>query len=173
MWAGPLIYLWLPSGNNPTFSNLGLCAACCAHYMCHHELWRTPVSHPFSSLNSSLGFAGGRKHYQKLLFPSLDLFFKILLFQVTFQVIFYHYFFSLRSSGWFVIAVCGSISVRELVKCLESLWTDVALPSPMTSQFFGCPHFWEFLFLMYFSLTLIVASILCVIHVRGDTDSNV
>ena len=33
--------------------------------MCHHELWPTSVSHPFSSLNSSEGFAGG-KHYQKI-----------------------------------------------------------------------------------------------------------
>ena len=24
--------------NNPIFSNLGLCAACWAHFMCHHEL---------------------------------------------------------------------------------------------------------------------------------------
>ena len=39
--------------NNPIFSNLGLCAACWAHFMCHHELWPTSVSHPFSSLNSS------------------------------------------------------------------------------------------------------------------------
>ena len=25
--------------NNPIFSNLGSCAACWAHFMCHHELW--------------------------------------------------------------------------------------------------------------------------------------
>ena len=50
--------------NNPIFSNLGLCAACWAHFMCHHELL-TSVSHPLSSLNSSLGFAGG-KHNQKI-----------------------------------------------------------------------------------------------------------
>ena len=30
-----------------------------AHFMCHHELWPTSASHPFS-LNSSLGFAGGK-----------------------------------------------------------------------------------------------------------------
>ena len=33
--------------------------------MCHHELWPTSVSHPFSSLNISFGFAGG-KPYQKI-----------------------------------------------------------------------------------------------------------
>ena len=30
-------------------------------------------------------------------------------------ILFYCYLFSLPSSGWFVIAVCGSVSVRELV----------------------------------------------------------
>ena len=40
-----------------SFSNLGLCAACWARFICHHELWPAAVSHPFSSLNSSLGFA--------------------------------------------------------------------------------------------------------------------
>ena len=36
--------------------------------MCHHELWPTSVSHPFSSLNSSSGCGGG-KHYQKITIP--------------------------------------------------------------------------------------------------------
>ena len=36
-------------------------------------------------------------------------------------ILFYHYSFSLISSGWFVIAVCHSISVRGLVKYLGSL----------------------------------------------------
>ena len=36
--------------------------------MCHHELWPTSVSHPFSFLNSSLGLAG-EKHYQKITIP--------------------------------------------------------------------------------------------------------
>ena len=36
-------------------------------------------------------------------------------------VLFYRYLFSLLSSGWFVIAVCGSVSVRELVKYLGLL----------------------------------------------------
>ena len=54
--------------NNPIFPNLGLCAACWACFMCHHELWPTSVSHPFSSLNNSLGFTGG-KHYQKIIIP--------------------------------------------------------------------------------------------------------
>ena len=38
----------------PTFSNFGLYAACWANFMCHHELWPTPVSHPFSSRLLSL-----------------------------------------------------------------------------------------------------------------------
>ena len=65
MWAGPLIYLWPPCLNNPIFSNLGLCAACWAPFMCHHELWPTSVGHPFSFLNGSRGLTGG-KYYQKI-----------------------------------------------------------------------------------------------------------
>ena len=44
---------------------MGLCATCWAHFMCHHELWPSSVSHPFSSLNRYLGLTGA-KHYQKL-----------------------------------------------------------------------------------------------------------
>ena len=103
----------------PSFSNLVLCAVCWAHFMCHHKLWPTSVSHPFSFLNSSLGLAGG-KHYQKITIPIFRLVLQILLFQVTFLIfliffsvtIFSPYFFS----GWFVIAVCSSVSVREVVK---------------------------------------------------------
>ena len=74
--------------NNPIFSTLGLCAACWAHFMCHHGLWPTSVSHPFSFLNSSLGLTGG-KYYQKNRCPYLlDLFFKILLFQAAFLMFF-------------------------------------------------------------------------------------
>ena len=75
------------SMNNGIFSNLWLCAAFRARFMCHHELWPTSVSHTFSSLNSSLGFAGG-KHYQKITIPSFDLFFKISLFHVAFLIFF-------------------------------------------------------------------------------------
>ena len=112
MWAGPLIYYSGGCLNNPIFFNFGLCAACWAHFMCHHELWPTSVSHPFYFLNSSLGLAR-RKYYQKII---------ILIFRLVLQnfaipgnflyILFYHYLFS----GWFVIAICGSISVRELVK---------------------------------------------------------
>ena len=116
MWVGALIYFWTPPGclNNPIFLNLGLCAACWARFMCHHKLWPTLVSHPFSSLNSSLGFTGG-KYYQKITIPIFRLVPQNLLFQVTY-ILFYRYLFSLLSSGWFVIAICGSISVRDVVK---------------------------------------------------------
>ena len=58
---------------NYTFLNLGLCAACWAYSMCHHELWPISVSHPYSFLNSSLGLAGA-KHYHKITIPILRLF---------------------------------------------------------------------------------------------------
>ena len=102
--------------NNPIVLNLGLCAACWTHFMCHHELGPTSVSHPFSILNNSLCLAGG-KHYQKITIP---------VFRVDLQnfavsgyfpyILFCRYILSLLSSGWFVIAVCGSVSVSELVK---------------------------------------------------------
>ena len=65
--GGPSIFLGPPPGclNNPIFSNLGLCPACWAHFMCHRELWPTSLGHPFSR---SLGLAG-RKHYQKITVP--------------------------------------------------------------------------------------------------------
>ena len=47
--------------------------ACWAHFICHHELWSTAVSHPFSSLNSSLGLVKG-KHYPKITIPIFRLF---------------------------------------------------------------------------------------------------
>ena len=102
--------------NSPTFSNLGSCAACRTHSMCHHELWPTSPSHPFSSLNSSLGLAGG-KHYEKIIIPIFRLVLQNFVLPHCFLcILFCHYLLSLLSSGWFVIAVCGSISVRELVK---------------------------------------------------------
>ena len=61
--AGPLIFFYGHHWgclNNPVFSNLGLCAARWAHFMCHHELWPTSVSHLFFFLNSSLCLAGGK-----------------------------------------------------------------------------------------------------------------
>ena len=102
MWVGPLISLWTPQGMSE-WSHLfefGLYAVCWVHFVCRHKLWPTWVSHPFSFLNISLGFA-------------IPGYFPYILF--------YHYLFSLLSSYWFVIAVCGSFSVRELVKYLESL----------------------------------------------------
>ena len=47
--------------NNSVFSNLGLYATFWACFMCHHELWPSSVSHPISSLNSSLAHWGWDK----------------------------------------------------------------------------------------------------------------
>ena len=48
---------------------------------------------------------------RKLLSLSLDLFFKVLPACFPY-IVFYLYLSSLLSCGWFVIAVCGSISVQ-------------------------------------------------------------
>ena len=104
----------------PSFSNLGICAACWARFMCYHRLCPTTVSHPFSSLNSSLGFAGG-KHYQKITIPIFRLVLQNFAIPGCFPyILFYRYLFSLE--------------------------TDIELTSAMTSQLNGCPHFFVFLF---------------------------
>ena len=95
----------------PSFSNLGLYAAFWAHFMCHHELWPTSESHPFSCLDSVLGLTGG-KHYQKITIPIFRLVLQHFAIPGSFpHIIFCHYLFFLFSFGWFVIAVCGSILV--------------------------------------------------------------
>ena len=96
----------------PSFSNFRLCAAYWAHFMCHHELWLTSVSHLFSSLNSSSDSAGG-KDYQKTTIPIFRLILQNFAIPGYFPyIIFYSCLFSLLSSAWFVIAVCGFISVQ-------------------------------------------------------------
>ena len=96
--------------NDPIFSNLG------CHFMCHHELWPTSVSHPFSSLNSSLGLAGG-KHYQKIAIPILRLVLKNFVIPGYFPyILFFRYLFSLVSSDWVVSAVCNYFSPGNKLK---------------------------------------------------------
>ena len=81
--------------------------------MCLHELWPTSGSHPFSFLDISLGLAGG-KHYQKISIPIFRLVLQNFAVPGFFPYIFctISYYLSSLSSGWFVIAVCGSISVQ-------------------------------------------------------------
>ena len=112
MWAGPWVFSWPPCLNNPIFSNLGLCAACWAHFVCHHELRPTSVGPSFSFLNSVGGLTGG-KHYQKIAIAI----FRFGLPNFTIPgyfpyILFYSCLFSLVSYCSFVIAVCGSISVQ-------------------------------------------------------------
>ena len=78
------------------------------------------VSHPFS-LDSPLSFAGG-KHYQKMTIPILDLFFKILLFQVVFVILFSVAIFSSYTlQVGLLLQYVALFFVMELVKCFESL----------------------------------------------------
>ena len=67
--------------------------------------------HPLSSLNYSLDFAGG-KYYQKITIPIFRLVLQNFAIPDCFPcILFYHYRFSFLSSGWFIIAVCGFISI--------------------------------------------------------------
>ena len=89
----------------------------CVITNCGQHQWSTP-----SPLLIVLRAFLGESTTRKLPSLSLDLLFKILLFQVAFLIFFFcRYLFSSLFSGGFVIAVCGSISVRELVKYLGSL----------------------------------------------------
>ena len=119
MWAGPLIFLWPPPGVSE-YSHIFKFGFMCYMLSTFQMSSRivANISGPFLFLNSSWGLTGG-KYFLEITI-AFDLLFKILLFQVTFLIFFSiailsPYFF------WFVIAVCGSISVRELVKYLESL----------------------------------------------------
>ena len=88
--------------NKPIFSNLELCSVHWAHIMCHHGLWPTSLSHPFSYLSSSLGLAG-EEHYKKNTIPFLILVLQNCAFPSCFlYILFYHHLFSIHSSGWFV-----------------------------------------------------------------------
>ena len=81
----------------------------CVITNCVQHQWVIPS---FSSLNSSLGFAG-RKHYQEITVPTLRLVLQNFATPSCFTyVLFYSCLFSLLSSGLFVIAVWGSISVQ-------------------------------------------------------------
>ena len=98
MWAGPLIFHGHHRGclDNPIFSNLRLGAACWAHFVCHHELWQTPVGHPFSFLNSSWGLTG-EKHYQKITIAIFRFVLKIFITPGYFPyILFYRYILSLH-----------------------------------------------------------------------------
>ena len=120
MWADPLIYLWPPPGMSEKYHLFEFGITCC---MLHtfHIITNCCQQHPVSSPSSSFGLTGG-KHYQKITIPIFRLVLQNFAIPGYFPyILFYSYLFSLLSSGWSVIAVCSSISVRELVKCLESL----------------------------------------------------
>ena len=94
----------------PSFLIWWLCAACWAHFMCHHKLWPTSVSHPFSFLNIFLGLAWG-KHYLKITIPIYRLVLQNFANPGYFLYFpFCRFLFSLLSSGWVVIAVCDYFS---------------------------------------------------------------
>ena len=70
-WSSPTTCHCQGCLNNPIFSNSGLCAARWAHFMYHHELCPTSLSHHFSLLKSFR--PSGEKNYHRILFLSLDL----------------------------------------------------------------------------------------------------
>ena len=113
MWVGPLISSSTSTGDVWIFPSSQIWG-----YMLYveyiscvvtHESWPTSVSHSFSSLNSSLGLAGG-KHYYKTIIHMFRLLQNLAIPSCFPCILFYNCLFSLHSSGWFVIAVCLSFS---------------------------------------------------------------
>ena len=87
------------------------------------------LSLSLSSLNSSLGFAGG-KHYQKFAIPIFRFVIQNFAIPCRFRyILLCCYPFSLLPSGWFVIAVCGSISVQGTSQAFRIIvnWCRVAI----------------------------------------------
>ena len=85
----------------PSFLIWQLFAACWAQFMCHHDLWPTSGSHPFSSLNSSLGYAGGY-YYPKITIPI----FRLILEKFAFPGCFSYCLFYLSLFLTFFRLVC-------------------------------------------------------------------
>ena len=83
----------------------------CVITNCDQLQWAIP-----SLFSIALGLAG-EKHYQKITIPIFRLVLQNFAIPGYFSyILFYCFLFYLLSSDWIVIAVCGSISVRELVK---------------------------------------------------------
>ena len=104
--------------------NLGLhvCAVCWAHFMCHHELWPTSASHPFSFLNSSLGFARGKQGH-KITIPIYRLVLQNYAIPGYFPyILFYRYLFSLLF-----------ITISETTSCQEDIAINIG-DSSITSS---------------------------------------
>ena len=108
--------------NNALFLILGLCAACWAHFTCHHELWPISVSHTFSFLNSSCWRKTLPENYCAYLYSCSS---KFVIPGYFPYILFCCYLFSLLSSAWVVIAICDSFQSRELV---NSMWGKIMIP---------------------------------------------
>ena len=113
--------------NNPIFSNLGLYAACGA---CFVSLQIVAHSSESSLLSQCLFRPSWRKISENYFcIPIFRLVLQNFAFLGCFPYILFRcYLFAILSSDWFVIAVCGSISIRELVKWLVCFvnWYRVA-----------------------------------------------
>ena len=101
--------------------------------MCHHELWPTSVSHPFSFLNSSLGLAGGQ-HYQKIIIPIFRLVLQNFAILCYFHcILFYRYLFILHT--------------HDYTACMDYIDTNVRCPKKAVKLNHSFNH-WAWIVLM-------------------------
>ena len=120
-WTEPL-YCWhcmlqnQTVGPNPKWklgSNMSLMSRRALYVLTVLSFEKYSISH---EMYSCLGLTG-RKHYQKITIPIFRLIHQNFAFPgCFFCILLCHYLFSLLSSGWFVIAVCGSFSIRKLIE---------------------------------------------------------
>ena len=112
---------------------------CCMLSVFHVSSWMVvniwSVGHPFSFLNSSWGLTG-ENITRKLLSLSLDLFFKILLFQVSFFI-----FFSITGFSPYFLLVGLLLQYVALFQSLELVkvsvivnWCRVAVSNDKSTQ---------------------------------------
>ena len=109
VWIIPPFRIWSYHGWPSTQPNR------IAHNLAaHHRAAHNPADNPFSFLNSSLGFAGG-KYYQKIIIPVFRLVLLNFAIPGNFpHILFYSYIFSCFLQVGLLLQ-SGSASVRELV----------------------------------------------------------
>ena len=92
---------------------------------CGQHQWVIP-----SPLSIALSALLEQKHDQKITIPIFRLVLQNFAIPSCFPcILFYRYLSSLLSSGWFVIAICGSISVQGTSKVFRIIvnWRSVAI----------------------------------------------
>ena len=141
----------------PSFFNSGLCATCWAHFVCHHKLWPTSVSHPFPFLhkpclritlpeNTIPIFS--RKIFQNFAFPSRKAFQNFAFLSYFPYFLCYPFYLSLPSSVYYGTRVkdhnvlcCLDGSVTVLSDMAD--WGDSKMAWRLAALVWGTGLLWD------------------------------